>query len=971
MAKIKKVLEKKAPKSTTTITNFPIVGLGASAGGLEAFASFFKVMPSNSGMAFVLVSHLDPTHVSILPDLIKKQTKMKVLQINDGQKVEPDHVYVIPPNKDLSILDGVLYLMEQPLPRGLNLPIDNFFRSLAQDQGCKAICIILSGTGTDGTLGVKEIKGEIGMVMVQDEKSAKYDGMPRSAIATGLADYILPVEKMPDQLIKYTEHASVQPETKFKTDEEKFQKALQRIFILLRSHTHHDFSLYKKNTICRRIERRMHVHQIDNINNYVKYLQENEGEIHILFKDLLIGVTSFFRDQKAFENLKNNFLIDLLRDKPDDYRVRIWVAGCSSGEEAYSLAILMQECMESLGQHFDTQIFGTDIDEDAINIARSGLYPLSISADISPARLKRYFIREDSNYRVKKSIREMLVFAPQNLIKDPPFTKLDVLSCRNLLIYLGPELLKKVLPVFHYSLKEDGVLFLGSSESIGLAADLFKIRDKKWKIFNREINSTIAHPILDFQVPPSTEDVAMGLAQEDIKQAMKVNSLMLVETILAQSETPPCAIIDAKNNIVYIHGRTGKYLEPAIGKVSVNILNMARPGLKAILTSTLRKVATHKQEIIQKGVEIQKNSGFLLVDLIVSPLPEYGSMRGLVMIAFKDSTKLVLKAKSGRSQKDKDLIKIEQELQYTKENLQTTIEELETSNEELKSTNEELQSTNEELQSTNEELETSKEELQSLNEESETVNAELQSRIDELSKTHDDMKNLLDSTQIATIFLDFDLCIRRFTPKATELIPLSSTDIGRPISHFATELKGVNLTEYAEKVFKNLAVQEYDVQSLDNRFFKMRILPYRTIQNVIDGVVITFEDNTETKKKEQQFRQLVSVATNSIDALILQEINGKITTWNKGAQNMYGYTEEEALKMNILDIIPEERKKETLVFLDRLKKGEQSASFKTQRRTKEGKILEICLSVTVLKDDNGNLNGIATIERDLGLLKML
>ncbi len=872
--------------------NFPIVGIGASAGGLEAYESFFKTMPPNNGMAFILVSHLDPTHVSILPELITKQTKMKTLQIIDGQQVEPNHIYVIPPNKDLTLLNGRLFLLELSMPRGLNLPIDNFLKSLAQDQGPNAICIILSGTGTDGTLGVKEIKGGLGMVMVQDEKSAKYDGMPRSAISTGLADYILPVEKMSQQLIKYTQHAMTQNTSAIDTNEDKFQKALNKVFILLRSKTKHDFSHYKKNTICRRIERRMHVHQIDNIKDYVAHLQKSEREVHILFKDLLIGVTSFFRDDQAFENLKNNFLANLLVGKPDDYRVRIWVAGCSSGEEAYSIAILIHECMEQIGRHFDVQIFGTDIDEDAINIARSGLYPLSAAADIGPERLKRYFTKEDHHYRAKKSIREMLIFAPQNLIKDPPFTKLDVLSCRNLLIYLGPELQKKVLPVFHYSLKEDGILFLGSSESIGQAADLFKIKDKKWKIFKRQINSSVAHPVLDFPVPPHDEEFVNERARKTIKQAEEINSLMLVETILEQSDTPPCAIIDEKNNIVYIHGRTGKYLEPAIGKISVNILEMARPGLKAVLAAIIRKSKSHKQEMVEKSLEVQGNGGLSVIDLIVKPLQEWGSMRGLMMVAFKESTKPVKKEKPVQTKRNKELAKIEQELQYTKENLQTTIEELETSNEELKSTNEELQSTNEELQSTNEELETSKEELQSLNEESATVNAELQSRIDELSKTTDDMKNLLDSTQTATIFLDIDLCIRRFTPMVTELIPLSHTDIGRPISHFATELKDVKLNEYAEKVLRNLAVQEEEVTSTDNRFIKIRVLPYRTIQNVIDGVVITFEDITLRKKVEKELEErrvlLEAVLECTADGIVACDSDGMISYFNSASKKFYG-----------------------------------------------------------------------------------
>ncbi|MDX2440777.1 MAG: CheR family methyltransferase, partial [Desulfobacterales bacterium] len=879
-----------------------------------------------------------------------------------------DHIYVIPPNKNLSILNGSLFLMDLSKPRGFNLPIDNFFRSLAQDQGSNATCMILSGTGTDGTLGVKAIKDNLGMVMVQSEDSAKYDGMPRSAISTGLVDYVLPIEDMPDQLIKYTQHAIIKKEIKIETSEDQFQKSLNKIFILLRSQTNHDFSHYKKNTICRRIERRMHVHQIDSVKDYVNFLNKSEREIQVLFKDLLIRVTSFFRDPEAFDNLKNNLLSCVLKGKPYGYRVRVWVAGCSSGEEAYSIAILIQECMEQLGQHFDVQIFGTDIDEDAVNLARSGFYPLSISADISTERLKKYFIKEDNHFKVKKSIREMLIFASQNLIKDPPFTKLDILSCRNLLIYFGPKLQKQVWPIFHYSLKEEGLLFLGSSESIGQASEFFEIQDKKWNIFKRQATTNGAHFVPVFSVPPLLEKLEGQTSKKAESRSNDINSLKLVETILEQSDTPPCAIIDEKNNIIYIHGRTGRYLEPAIGKVSVNIIEMARPGLKVALAAILRKAITSKQQIIQNGIEIGENGNFIIVDLIVKPLQEWGAMSGLVMVAFKESLKTTGKGKLGQQPKNKDRINVEQELQYTKENLQTTIEELETSNEELKSTNEELQSTNEELQSTNEELETSKEELQSLNEESATVTAELQSRIEELSKTTDDMKNFLDSTQVATIFLDIDLNIMRFTLLATQLIPLSEIDIGRPISHFATQIQDIQIADLAQKVLDNLVIIEKEVQSTDNKIYTLRIVPYRTIQNVIDGVVIIFLDITEFKIKEIQLRRLATIVTDSNDAITLQDALGNITAWNYGAEQLYGYSQKEAIKMNIEQVVPKEGKKNAKAFIKKILEGEDIKSFKTQRLTKKGNILDVWLTVTLLKDEQGNPEGIATTERDLGKL---
>jgi two-component system, chemotaxis family, CheB/CheR fusion protein len=835
----------------------PIVGLGASAGGLEAFEAFFTAMPADSGIAFVLVSHLDPTHVSIMPELIRKRTKMQVLQIKDGMRVQPDTVYVVPPNQDLSILNGVLQLMEQSKPRGANLPIDGFLQALARDQGTNAVAIIFSGTGNDGTLGVKAIKGEGGMVMVQDEGSAKYDGMPRSAIATGLADYILPPADMPGQLLQYLRHLVHATTATILADGGRMPDTLQKIYILLRNRTGHDFSLYKKNTILRRIERRMHVHQIDTVKDYVLYLQKSAVELDILFKELLIGVTSFFRDAQAFEKLRVH-LRELLGEKPEGYTLRVWVAGCSSGEEAYSIAILLQEVMEELGRRLNVQIFGTDIDADAVNAARAGIFPASIAADVSEARLKRWFSREENHYRVKKSIREMLVFAVQSIIKDPPFTRLDLLCCRNLLIYLGPELQKRLITIFHYSLKPDGLLFLGSSESIGQAHELFGVLDKKGKIYRRKPASVVGRPILSF---PSIPAENAGLAQpETIRKAEELSAYQLVETILRQVDAPPCVIIDEANNIVYLHGRTGRYLEPVIGKVSVNILEMARPGLKMDLAAAIRSAATNNRECVRNGVVIEQNGGHLTIDLTVKPVLEHSALRGLMMVIFKEKVHPAKKESSptqARGRKKNSAVEsLEQELRHTRENLQTTIEELETSNEELKSANEELQSTNEELQSTNEELETSKEELQSLNEEATTVNAELQSRLGELSTINDDMKNLLDNTHIATIFLDLDLCVRRFTPKAVDIIPLAPIDSGRPIRHFATNLIDTDLAADAHDVLQDLGMKEKEVLSKDGAVYRMRVRPYRTVNNVIDGVVITFEDITALKETEAALNAL-------------------------------------------------------------------------------------------------------------------
>jgi two-component system, chemotaxis family, CheB/CheR fusion protein len=836
-------------------TDFPIIAIGASAGGLETFTIFFKAISAKSNMAFVLITHLDPTHISLLPELLQKSTKMIVKQVIDGMRLHPNTVYVIPPKADLEILNGVFQLFKQETPRGVKLPIDTFFHSLAKDQGSNAIGIILSGTGTDGTLGIKTIKGEAGMVMVQTEESAKYDGMPHSAIATGLADYILPPEKMPEQLVQYAARTALRARgaESLLLDQGELSNALQKIFILLRIQTEHDFSLYKQNTIVRRIERRMHVHQIDAVSDYVHYLKQNEREVDILFKELLIGVTRFFRDPEAFDKLKEQLFPNLLAQKPNDYTIRCWIPGCSSGEEAYSIAILLLECMEEADRHFNVQIFGTDIDEEAVNLARGGLYPANIAADISPERLRRFFTKEDDSYQIKKQVREMLVFAPQNMIKDPPFTKLDLLCCRNVLIYLGMELQRKLLPTFHYTLKPDGILFLGSSETVGTASELFSLEDKKWKIYRRKPSTTTSLTIMDTPAPVSeTYEALQTDASTVIREAEEFSAFQMVEAILQHTDAPPCAIIDAQSNIIYIHGRTGRYLEPAAGKISIHILEMARPGLKSQLAQAIREVAANRQETLYRGIKVEFNGGHFLLDLRVRPVLEQSAIRGLMMVVFEEtSSKQPQKVPPEQAEikkSNKTSEELERELLFTRENLQTTIEEMETSNEELKSTNEELQSTNEELQSTNEELETSKEELQSLNEESATVNAELQSRIEELSHANDDMKNLLDSTQIATLFLDTELCIRRYTPKMMDIFPLTGTDIGRPLVHLASPFEAVDLSEHADEVLANLAIQELELPTKTGKLLAIRILPYRTTNNVIDGVVATFEDISERKK---------------------------------------------------------------------------------------------------------------------------
>ncbi len=923
---------------------FPIVAMGASAGGLEAFEAFFKASEPDAGLAYILVVHLDPTHISLLPELLQKHTTMPVSKIVDGTKVRPDNVYVIPPNHDLEIINGVLQLMPQARSHGVNLPIDSFFRSLATDQGTNAICIILSGTGSDGTHGLTTIKDKIGMIMVQDEDSAKYDGMPRNAIATGLVDFVQPPEKMPAQLVRYTKHASQSKALLASKTISESPNELQKIYLILRKYTGHDFSLYKINTIYRRIERRMYVHQIETISDYVSYLKDSKREAEILFKELLIGVTSFFRDPAIFETLRDVYLTELLNNKPNNYTIRVWVAGCSNGQEPYSLAIILQECMSKMQRHFGVQIFATDIDADAIAVARAGIYPEAIHLDVSPERLQAYFIKgEDGTYRVKKSIREMVVFAPQNIIKDPPFTKLDLLSCRNLLIYFSPELQRVLLPTFHYSLKADGILFLGSSETIGQATpNLFNTLDRKAKIFQRD------HTIESTTTPMRLPAISRNLEQEKsvpatIRAIEEHSAVKLVEAILKQSNAPPCAIIDDASNIIYIHGHTGDFLEPPEGRISINILEMARPGLKKVLAECIRKVAIHSQEVVRRDLTIELIGSQINLDLLVRPIFEFNNVHGLMMVTFeqsRSSPQAKEQASSANPIKTSTKEDVERELLHTRENLLTAVEELEISNEELKSSNEELQSTNEELQSTNEEMETSKEELQSLNEESSTVNAELQSRIDELSITNDDIKNLLDSTEVATLFLDISMKIRRFTPKVTDIIPLTSADLGRPIQHFTSTLIDTNLNDLCLKVLDDLITREVEVDSTDGENYSIKALPYRTINNLIDGVVIAFFNITERKQAQllrdvglTRYRRLFNLSRDSV--MLIEATTGKIEEFNREAHESLGYTRKEFEQLAMQDIESIAYPGEILTRINAII-ATGGDSFETEHRGKKG-----------------------------------
>jgi two-component system CheB/CheR fusion protein len=848
---------------------FTIVALGGSAGSLEALEKFFAHLSTRTGMAFVVVVHLLPTETSQLVPLLQSFTGMPVQEVYDGVRVRPNHVYIIPPDRDMSILHGALLLLKPTQAPGLRMPIDFFLQSLAKDAGERAVCILLSGMGSDGSLGLKLIMENFGMVMAQDPATAAYDAMPRAALATEFVDFVLPPELMPAQLLDYAERPlHDRPPREVPIDSpSRPTHALQKIFLLIRQQTGHDFSFYKRNTVFRRIERRMNSHQIKDFPYYVRYLQENPHEVEQLFRELLIGVTKFFRDSEAFASLQHQMKVVLQHKEPDS-TVRVWAPGCSTGEEAYSLAIMLLECIEALGpsRRLKLQIFATDISAEGIDAARAGLYAENIAADVSPERLKRYFYKIGSYYQVRKEIRDVVVFALHNINKDAPFTKLDLLCCRNLLIYLSNELQRNLLPIFHYALTPGSILFLGPSENLTGFLELFQPLDIKWKISRRSETVATTPRLVNFpftMIRTSSPTPQLPTSMSSPATSHRHNSpfASLVQKSLLQSFTPPAVVINTKGEILYVNGRTGKYLEPAPGLSGMNVFEMARQELSHEISGAVHRATQTREDVVVEQVRVKTELGYQLLRLTVKHLNEPDTLAGLLLLVFEDQptprrVRLAKGTMMAPSQTRDDVVAaLDKELQYTKHRLQTTIEEMESSLEELKSTNEELQSANEELQSTNEEAMTNKEEMQSLNEELLTLNMQYMAKTDELSQSANDMKNLLDATEIAIIFLDNDMTVKRFTPQVGHIINLMPSDVGRPLAHFASNLRYEHLLRDVHQVLDRLTSVEVNIETTRDEWYTMRILPYRSLDNYINGAVITFTEITDLKKLEARLQQ--------------------------------------------------------------------------------------------------------------------
>lgn len=974
----KKVVAKPASSIKPEQIIMPIIGIGASAGGLEALEQFFSTVLPNSGMAFVVVQHLDPHHKGMMCEILQRTTPIHVQQVTQEMEVKPDNIYVIPPGFDLSISHCVLHLSERGAPDGLHLPIDLFLRSLAADQKEHSIAVILSGMGSDGELGLRAIKEFAGATFVQSPSSAKFDGMPQSAINAGLADVVAPAEELITKIISFIGHSPLLEVHDDNQSMESDLSGLEKVVLLLRAKTGHDFSLYKKSTISRRIERRMALHQLLEIADYVRYLRANTQEAELLFKELLIGVTNFFRDPDAWEQLKSQAIPELLSKYPKGATLRAWVAACSTGEEAYTLAIVFREALEQANQvnHFALQIFATDLDNSAIDKARTGVYPSSISTDVSKERLKRYFVKENGNYRVSKELRDMVIFAPQNLVMDPPFTKLDILTCRNMMIYIETELQKKLLQLFHYSLKPGGMMMLGSAETVGGLSELFT----SYAGTNRIYQSSESLARLNIpEIPASFIDrhVHGGKSQKLAKLADKAPNLQeITDTLLLQQFAPAAVLVTHKGDIVYINGKTGNYLEPAAGKVNHNLFAMLRHGLAAPLNEGFTRALRLSETLELQNLKVGTNGGTKVVNVIIKPLAMPSALKGMVLVAFVDQIvppKTITKASTLKvSNAQADQLKVlEQKVALSNEQLQITREEMQTSQEELNSINEELQSTNEELQSTNEELTTSKEEMQSMNEELQTVNHELSTNVEELSKSSDDMNNLLNSTDIATLFLDNNLRVRRFTNQTTSIIKLLPGDCGRPITDLVSILNYPTLVQDAQEVIKSLIFHKETAAASDGRWFNVRMMPYRTQDNRIDGVVIVFSDITEAKVASDELfnsRQILLKMLDNIPQRVYWKNSESVYQGsNKQFADDAGYLDPEDLKGHTDYQMCPPNQAEHLIAEDRriMDSGKPRLNFEEKQLNLEGKQSWLNSNKIPLTNKEGQVIGLLGTYEDI------
>ncbi|MES9943371.1 MAG: chemotaxis protein CheB [Candidatus Thiodiazotropha sp.] len=961
-------------------TIVPVVGVAASAGGLKAFRSLLSHLPVKSGFGFVLIQHLDPNHKSILAELLAKDCPLPVKQITDGMVVEHDHVYIIPPNELLTILHNqLIFLPKEENIRRYN-PADIFFQALADDRGAQAIGVILSGTASDGTLGCRAIKEAGGITFAQDHESAEYSGMPENAQASGCVDFVLGPEKIAKELFWLAHHKSIRTWS-FKDESEETlsvtPEELNKVFILLRSRTGNDFSYYKDTTLKRRINRRMLVHKLDEISQYIKYLQKNPQEIDALFQDILINVTAFFRDPEAFESLNNIAFPQLLDKRPMDAPIRVWVPGCSTGQEAYSIALALHEYLGGRANMYHIQIFGSDIDERAIENARSGIFPESIENEISQERLKRYFIKVSSGYQVNKLLRDMCVFAVQNIAKDPPFSRIDLLSCRNLLIYLGSTLQKKVLQMFHYALQPNGLLLLGSSETIGSQVDLFAVKDKKSKLYQKK---SVASRLSDDLITRVNHGIIRTELPERVADDVEIYDLgKEAERLLLDTYAPPGIVVTPDLNVVRFLGRTWPYIEPTDGAASLNLYKIAHPDLVIELRAAIHKVNKEGGNVRKEKVLLRIDGEEQRVDIQVLSLGGVVDGEHNLLVMFEPCVTPLNEEKINGEMEVGDPgfadalalrnAELEREVLSTREYMQSIVEEQEGTNEELRSANQEIQSTNEELQSINEELETAKEELQSTNEELATVNEELENRNEELSRINDDLSNLMVNVNLPILMLDRELRIRQFTRPAESLLNLIDADVDRPIGNIKPNIEINNLEADVLQVIDSMTTKTQEVQDDQGHWYSVIMRPYKTLDNRIDGAVVTFlnidsiKDVERFRKSLEKERYLAAVVRDSNDAITVQDLAGNIKAWNPAAERIYGFTEEEALALNIREIVHEKDRPQLERLQLAVRERKNVEPIQLERMAKDGSMLQIWLVASALVNAQGEPVAITTTER--------
>jgi two-component system, chemotaxis family, CheB/CheR fusion protein len=876
--------------------DFPIAVVGASAGGLQALQAFVAAISDDTSIAYIIIQH--STANSQLAPILQKDSPLPIVLAQDEEPIEAGKIYVIPGQMNPEFENNTIRLVSNLPAQQMRHPIDFSLRSLAQNRRDKIIAVVLSGTDADGALGIRAVKEVGGLVIAQAPETAQFEQMPRSAIATGLVDYILSPDEMPEKIVEFVTNMLTTENEALAATPADVDELLTRIFVLLQSRTNHDFSQYKKKTVIRRIQRRIALNQLADLEEYATYLRQHPEEAQMLFSELLIGVTSFFRDKNAFEQLQTKVIPEIFEQRKNDGIIRVWSVGCSTGEEAYSIAILLHEYADTLPEAYKIQVFATDIDDEAIAHARTGRYPINIAADITPEHLNRFFTEENGHYIVRKHIRDSITFAVQNVIKDPPFSRLDLVICRNLLIYMESELQERLIPLFHYVLVPNGYLFLGTSETLRSFSHLFQPIDKKWKIFRRIIDGSQLRLSFDLSRTRAPSPIIL-------KQGVTPREMSLKETIEAtilEDFTRPCVIVDARGEILYLHKRTDKYLEPPVGEVTNNILRMAREGLRLPLTTALSRIhhLDGETEITFRNLRIQKNGGYISVNLLVALLLRPNALRGYILIMFEDvqgSGTIELQAINPDQDETgvRRVAELEQDLASTKEYLQAVVEELEASNEELKSMNEELHASNEEMQSSNEELETASEELQSVNEELRTANSELENKIDELDESSRQLNDLLNNVDLGIIFLDRELRIMRYTPSVKRVMNLIAADMGRPLSDLVFKLDDMKLVEHAHDVLNTLVSKRLEIHTQADTWHWITIKPYRTINDAIIGVVITFVDVTELGRSRQRSQSVEdNTAQRNLESRQLLKLHTISYEWQRFA--MQQHTADELLQ---------------------------------------------------------------------------